>query len=494
MEKILAIDLGSTQMKLLCINMSLEIVSSVTERYETYSCQNGYLEQRPDEWLTAMGRGLQRLAEQVSLKEITAISFSGHMSGVVALDRNKKVLFPCIMLSDSRSDSECRNLKDCIGDRIREVTGNPVINAFSLPKLLWIKNHVPEVYQRIHVWVSPKDYLRYELCGQIGTEYTDAYNSLCVDPTTGQYDEEIIRGAGLHPSVFPDIYSPFDIAGHITTAAASKYGFREGIPVIFGAADMACGAIGNGLFHTGETTLTLGTSATMLSMVDKIENDASYGKVTYHMHAVRGSLYALGSHFNGGMAVNYMTKLLSERSEVDFNLIANLSKQAEKVPAGSGGVLTIPFLVGSGSPYFRSDDRQHILFMSANTSRAALFRSELEGITYNLKETLYIFEQINEKQCQRMVLGGGGTKIGVWPQMIADIFDRKIYLADYSDSSTIGAALIGGVGAGLIPDIKAASSRALSIRQEILPNADKSKIYHQEYQRYHRYYEGLHAI
>lgn len=495
MSFILAIDLGSSQMKLLLMDQSANVVDVVTAGYATKSSGNGYLTQQPMDWEHGLRTGLQKLKQRQAecLNNIEAISFSGHMSGVVLLDKNGSVLYPCIMLADSRSHEECGELQEMAGERISQLTGNPVINAFSLPKLLWLKKQEPECYEKTWVWLSPKDYLRFLLTGQADTEYTDAYNSLCVDRKTKDWSYELIASVGLHREKFPVIHGPCERAGEVTKTAAGEFGLKQGTPVYYGAADMACAAVGNRLFEEGDSTLTLGTCATFLAMVSDAAISCQ-GKVTYHMHVIPETYYALGSHFNGGLAVNWFSGLFSEGEAADYELVKRLSAEGAGVPAGSCGVMTLPFLAGSGSPYFRPEDSQSVLGVTVSTTRGQLFRSLLEGITYNLKQSLELFEQLHGRPLNPIVLGGGGIKIGIWPQIAADILGTPMELAANPDASSIGAALIGGHGCGLYPDLKQASAAGLRISGTLIPGKDNREIYEKGYAKYQHLYEALQKL
>lgn len=168
-------------------------------------------------------------------------------------------------------------------------------------------------------------------------------------------------------------------------------------------------------------------------------------------------------------------------------MLAKLSKEAESVPAGSGGMITIPFLAGSGSPYFCASDRQHVIGMRMNTTRAEVFRSELEGITYNLRQTFEAFREMSG--VSKILLGGGGVRIGIWPQIIADIFGIPADISQQSDVSTVGAAIIAGVSAGIFKDAKATAENCLKIQERKDPSDENKKLYDHLYDRYLNYYK-----
>lgn len=493
MPSILALDLGSTQLKILLMNEQKQVVYIGTEGYETHTPCAYQMQQRPQDWESALLHGIQTMHEKGYGIDIDAISFSGHMSGIVLVNCQGEPLYPCIMLSDNRSTAQCKSLNEKIGQRIRKETGNAVINAFSLPKLLWIKENEPEIWQKTKTFLSPKDYLRFLITGEMSTECTDAYNTLCVSSKTRTWSEEIIEATGLEREKFPHLYEPQEQTGTVSAEASRKYGLKQGIPVYAGAADMACGAIGMGLFEKGESALTLGTCATFLALVDGMD-DRHFGEVTFHLHAIPGLMYALGSHVNGGLAVNWATRVLSASENLDYSEIARLSEAAERLEPGCGGLLTLPFLAGSGSPYFSTMDRQTVLGISTATTKAALFRSELEGITLNLLQTKKTFDGMTPGGVSRLLLGGGGSKIGIWPQMISDVFHTTIEVAANADASSVGAAILGGIGAGIFSNACLAARQALTICRQIEPDENNSDKYCMLYDRYLRVYNVLHAV
>lgn len=493
MASVLALDLGSTQLKLMVMDENARVVYLGTQGYPTQAPRAAYLEQRPQDWELALARGMEELSQQYAVDEIVAISFSGHMSGVVGLDVQGEPTSPCIMLSDSRSEEECLLLEKQIGSAVRERTGNPIINAFSLPKLLWLKRMQPDVWKRTCHWVSPKDYLRFLLTAEIATEYTDAYNSLCIDYQTRDWCDDIIKEAGLEKEKFPPVLTPDGLAGHVTQEAARRFHLKAGTPVYAGGADMACGALGMGLFEEGDSALTLGTCATFLAPVSDV-NGSHFGEVTFHLHAVPGLMYALGSHINGGLAVNWLTKVLSEQAELDFDLIHQLSEGAKELPTGCGGLITLPYLAGSGSPYFSAVDRQTILGLNPSVTRPQLFKSELEGVTLNLAQTKQAFDDMVPGGLRRVLLGGGGSKIGIWPQMIADVFGIAIDITANADASSVGAALLGGTGCGLYADAKKTADQCLAIKRSVVFDKDANAAYAALAQKYDQAYEALHQL
>lgn len=491
MAFILALDLGSTQLKLLLMNENAQVLYVGTQSYPTQMPHAGRIEQRPADWVSALETGMKALRSAHPAVAIDAVCFSGHMSGVVLLAADGSVTAPCIMLSDSRSEEQCIRPRQSAGSLVRERTGNPIINAFSLPKLVWLKENEPDAWNKAAWWLSPKDYIRYCMTGRCVTEYTDAYNSLCIDSKTAEWCDDIIAQAGLEREKFPPVLSPSDKAGVVSAEAAKRFGIAAGTPVFAGAADMACGAVGMGLYTMGDAALTLGTCATFLALVPS-GSEACFGQVTFHLHATRGLLYALGSHFNGGLAANWITRMLNSTEELDFARMDALSDAAKQVPPGSEGVLTLPFLAGSGSPYFDAADRQSVLGISSATTQAQLFRSQLEGITLNLAQTQHVFNALVDGGLRRVLLGGGGAKISVWPQMIADVFGTPIDVVSNTDASAVGAAILGGVGAGIFAEPAETAARCLAVQQTLHSRPAAQAAYKQLFAAYSEAYRLTH--
>jgi xylulokinase len=491
MSLILALDLGTSSAKSLLMREDGKVLHVHSEPYPSYSPQPGWVEQQPTEWITAAIASAQVVLNDAAPGEVSVISVSGHMSGVVLIDADGNPLGPCITLSDIRSSSQTARIADLWGNEIRQLTGNPVINAFAAPKLLWLKEHRPEFFDAAAMLLFPKDYLRFCLTGRLATDATDAGNSLFFDPLRGEWDKSLAAAMGIQGSMLPDILQPGEIAGYLSAPLARLLSLPEGIPVAAGAADMATSALGTGAVAPGSTVLTVGTSATMLTVSTDIHN-LGFGKVTYHPHALPGLFYSLGSHFAGGLSLNWLSGLL--HTEVSYEKLQELGALAREVDAGSGGVQFLPFLAGSGSPHFNASMRGSFLGLSSYTGRAELFRAVLEGITYNLKETLGLMEQIGGKEIQRLRVGGGGSKIPLWPELMAHVFDKPVDLLSQADASAMGTAMLGGYAVGMFPDLRVISERLTLPTASHRPDLATSQQYAEQYRLYQRYYEALEPL
>ena len=492
MNYIMALDLGTSSLKVMLLNEKADISFLKSVPYPTKKMQAGYSEQEPTCWIKAMKQAITAALCVAPKESIAAVSFSGHMSTLLLLDEDKNPLHDCITLADGRSTKQCEELNSLLGDALLKNSGNCAINAFSMPKLLWMKENHPDILAKTAFFVSAKDYLRYHLTGTLDTEYTDAYNSLLINWETLSWNEEIISTLGFPRYIFPDVLKPYDVAGYVTSQAAAEFGLLEGTPVAAGAADMACAAVGMNLWETGSCALTIGTSATFLCAV---EHPSQIGKnqITYHVHALPGHFYALGSHFNGGLALNWFSSVFSDDGKIDYQRIGTLSEEALQIPNGKSGILSIPFLIGSGSPYFCAEDSAAFLGVSQASSRSALFKALLEGIALNMKQSQTIFEQICGHKLQTVYLGGGGTHVKGWDQIFADVLNCTMTTADTTDASTVGAALLGALSVQMFPDIRQISQSMLKTSHSNVPNALCVSRYQKLYDLYQNLYTTLHS-
>ncbi len=493
MPVILALDLGTSALKCMAMNEKSAILSVVAIPYPSESPRPGWLQQNPNDWIAAAVQAIKQCQAAIGNEEIAAISLSGHMSGLVLIDEDGSPLYPCITLADSRSTKQSDWLQQMMAPIIYKITGNPAINAFLLPKLLWVKENLPDIYKKTKLILFPKDYLRFHLTGEWATDITDAGNTLLYDFNQQNWNLPLIHELQLNPAILPEVSNPYQIAGSVSPKGAALFGLKPGIPVVTGAADMAAKAIGYGIQEPGYIAATIGTSATILTVVPSI-SQAGQDKVTFHPHVIPGSIYALGSHFSGGLSLNWFSGIVSgNHSKADYSLIQSLSQDARNVSPGSNGLLYLPFLSGSGTPYFDSYARGTFLGLSTNTRRETIFRAILEGISYNLKESLLLFIKMGV-DIKSIRIGGGGMNVELWPTVLANVFGYPVDIIKISDASAIGAAIIGGFGVGIFEDLISPVQQIIQNKRTINPNQEISRVYQKNFELYLASYQKLRDI
>lgn len=446
------------------------------------------MEQEPDAWWRpvrhAVGACLRAAGIQ-GRKSIAAVSLSGHMSGVVCLDRDGRTVHPCILIGDTRSAKQTIRLRRRFLRRFRESTGNEPLDAFAVSKLLWLREEKREIFESIYRFVFPKDFIRFGLTGMIATEMTDAANSLLIDLDTGKWDNERIAGLDLPHAIFPQVLRSTDSAGQVTAAGERLSGLPKGTPVVAGAADMACSALGTGAADPGVMAITLSTSGQIVASTEGVLPRA-VGKLTFHPHAGSGGLFAMGSIFSGGLAHAWAGAVLRGGEQG----ARALEQEMRDVPPGSDGVLFLPFLTGSGTPRFRAADRAAWIGMSVATTPATMRRAVLEGVACNVRECVEVFRRAGVSLVSYR-LGGGGGRSALWAEILAGILDRPLEILEFPDSSALGACLIAGAGAGVFPDPRTFARKIVRTGATVQPHVNAAAAYRKTWRAYRAVCRGI---
>lgn len=495
----MGIDVGTTAVKCLVINHRGEICAVAAAGHPLSSPKPSWVEQWPPDWWKAVIQAVRTCLQQVDAHQIVSVSMSGHMSALVLIDQSGQPLCPSILIADSRSSKQTEYLREHWREHFTVATGNEPLDAFTVSKLLWVKEERPDLYQRAVTFIFPKDYIRYRFTGRLGSEPTDAGNSLLYDRKTGDWNWTLIQQLELRSDLFPVLGHSTEVFGYITEEAAAQTGLVAGTPVICGAADMACSQIGTGAVKGGTTAITLSTSGQVVTAVPDI-HARGIGRVTFHPAVTRGSIYAMGTIFTGGLGIDWAYRFLFNKRAMekeDYVELEKLTRRMEGIEPGSSGLLFIPFLVGSGTPYFDARDRASWLGLTLNQDKPLLLHSILEGIAYNIRESMDVFQEM-KVEMNRVTIGGGGSKNKQWCQIIANVLGKKLDVLAIRDASALGAAVLAAVGVKEFSSLDAAVDTIIKIKEQIDVDDEKHEKYHNLYDIYrsvyhtlNRYYGGI---
>lgn len=447
---ILAHDLGTTGNKATLFDASGELVGSVLVTYPTAYPQPNWAEQNPDDWWGAVCRATQRLLSEHAIVpgRIAAVTFSGQMMGCVPVDAQGQALRSCIIWADQRAQEEADLLAQRLSpDAVYRCTGHRISPAYSAPKILWVRRHQPDIYRAAVWFLQPKDYVVLRLTGVAATDYSDASGTLLFDLATRQWNTAFLTALELRAEQLPPPHPSTAVVGTVTPAAAAATGLQAGTPVVIGGGDGACAGVGAGVVEPGEAYCYIGTSAWVSISSDAPVIDPAARTVTFHhLHPAR---YApMGTMQSAGGARDWAWALLrAQGGDLDDGL--ELDRGAESVAPGAGGVLFLPYLMGERSPHWNPLARAAWLGMAMPTGKAELARAVLEGVALNLASILNgLREQV--AGIDRVRLIGGGSRSPLWRQILADCFGLPVQtLALKSEATGWGAAVAGGIGAGL---------------------------------------------
>lgn len=483
MGQFMGIDLGTSALKCLVADEAGQHLAHSRQVLPRLSPQPGYLEQDPEMWWEAARLAIGDCLSQLRDRSIAAVSLSGHMSAPVFLDKNYKALHNAMLIADARAQPEAEELCARHKDEFVASTGNPPINAFAAARILWMARHRPALYEKTAFIVFAKDYVRLRLCGEAATEPTDAGNSLLCDQAAGRWNEPLMKQIGLDPDKFAPCLASAQMCGAVSETAARETGLAKGTPVVRGCADMACSQAGTGAILENVTAITLSTSIQIVEAVRRVEPEL-VGKMTYHPGAVPGSRYVMSSIFAGGMSIDWLLRLTGGGAITEEHY-ARAKAETERLyreHAVSGPVF-LPFLTGSGSPWFHAADTGVFHGLTPATDAPSLLLSAFEGITFNVKDNLDLLAQ-HWPSKKLLYLAGGGSRFPVWPRLLTDVLGRPVHLLRQKDASAAGAVMLAGAGVGAFRNLAECFSAMNGVEKTFEPDPGRTAGARQRYAAY----------
>ncbi|MRG87514.1 xylulokinase [Salinibacillus xinjiangensis] len=497
MKYVIGVDLGTSAVKVILMNQQGEVCKEISKSYPLIQEKSGYSEQDPEHWVEKTTEALAELVQNFDgdVKQIEGISYSGQMHGLVLLDKENEVLRQAILWNDTRTTRQCEEIYERVGsERLLEITKNPALEGFTLPKILWVKENEPDLFEKASVFVLPKDYLRYCMTNQIHMDYSDAAGTLLLNVGEKAWSSEMCELTGVSEDICPPLVASHECVGTITESFAEKTGLSKATKVFAGGADNACGAIGSGITSNGKTMCSIGTSGVVLSYEEKNNLDFG-GKVHYFNHGKADAFYTMGVTLAAGYSLTWFKDTFAPNEDFE-----TLLEDVKHVPIGANGLLFTPYLVGERTPHADANIRGSFVGVSSNHERKDFTRSVLEGITFSLAESIEIFRN-NGKTIDTIVSIGGGAKNETWLQMQADIFDAKIVKLSSEQGPGMGAAMLAAYGAGWFNSLEECADvflDSVNTYEPIRENVEKYKylfkIYKQVYSQTKELNEGLKAF
>ena len=472
------------------------MLASGTEEHAHFaSPEPGWAEQDPRDWWRAAGLAVRKALQAAKLagEAIAAVGFSGQMHGAVLLDENDEVIRPALIWCDQRTEAQCQELDRTIGtDRLIQLTCNPPLTNFTLTKLLWVRQHEPQNWQRVRKVMLPKDYVRLRLTGESAIDVADASGTLLLDVAHRTWSSEVLSKTGIDAALLPKLYESQQICGHLTQAGADATGLRVGTPVVAGAGDQAAGAVGMGITRAGVVSATIGTSGVVFAATDKPALDPK-GRLHTFCHAIPGRWHVMGVTQAAGLSLRWFRDQFGAGADDGRDPYERLAAEAAAVPAGCEGAFWAPYLMGERTPHVDPNARAAFVGLSASHTRAHLVRAILEGVAYSLKDTFTIFGEIRVP-VERIRLGGGGARSPLWRQIQADVYAHEVEILKAEEGAAYGAAILAGVGAGSWKSVDEACDAAVRVAKTISPIKESSAAMQRGYQTYRRIYPALHSI
>lgn len=487
MKYSLGIDLGTTGVKALLVGTDGVIKSIGYAKYPLYTPQVQHAEQDPQEWWQGMCSAITQAlkSSQIDPKDILGVGFSGQMHGTVLLDKDGNVLCPAIIHCDQRAYREKQEILDKTGiEKLGSFVQNQVHSGFQATTLLWVRNNRPDIYEKIHSVLLPKDYLRYLLTGEIASEITDAASTLLFDNVHRNWSSELLHTLDISRDILPDpCHAPHQLAGHVTVAAAAATGLCPGTPVAYGGGDQPMQAIGNGILSPGSASITLGTSGQVFTPTALPVYDPRLRTHTF-CHAPDNIWYVMGAVLNACLTTNWFSEKILGTD--DYRKVHELAAQATP---GSQGLLFMPYLTGERTPHMNEKARGGFVGFTLRHSIQDMSRAVLEGIAFSMYEAIQPAYELGLHP-EQILLAGGGVRSPLLRQILCDVFGQTMMISTVTEQAGLGAAICATVATGECASLEEACSRYVS--RELIPvepNNAIRDVYMQQFELFRKLYQ-----
>ncbi|MCI3860390.1 xylulokinase [Lactococcus garvieae] len=468
MVYVLGVDLGTSSLKGILMDERGKLIATKSAEYKLDTPQSGYSEQHPEYWIKALDTVLVGLSDEITDfgQELVALSFSGQMHSLVALDKDEKPVYPAILWNDVRTSKQCQEITEKLGNRLLEITKNIALEGFTLPKILWLQENEPEVWARVAKIMLPKDYLSLWLTGNTYTEYSDAAGTLLLDVEKREWSKEIAQIFGIDLLILPELIESTGQTGKIKPEIVQRYKINENVKVFAGGADNAAAALGAGLINGEIGLISMGTSGVVSAFEPRILNYK--GKLHFFNHAVAGAYYSMGVTLAAGNSLSWYKETFN--GSLSFK---ELLAEVSSISPGSDGLLFTPYIVGERTPHFDSKIRGSFLGISAHHNQHHFSRAVLEGITFSLRDSKDMMEAVKGHKFKRLVSVGGGAQNVDIMQMQANICNSEIISLTVEQGPGLGACMIAAMGYGLFDSLEEVTKAFVHYKEATFIPQDK---------------------
>ncbi len=482
MKYVLGTDIGSGSVKLTLLSREGVIAATAGCEYPTYYPHVGWCEQDPEDWCKAFQTALGDILREAKIEaqQIEAISFDAATHTAVLLDEDKHVLRRAILWTDQRSKAEVQELKDTCGDLIMEQVLNAPTTVWTLPQLMWLRKHEPEIWAKIRYLLFAKDYLRFRMTGSMETDTIDAAGSMFYDVRRECWSEELCRIGGIQEEWLPKLCRPTEETAAVTAAGAREFGLAEGTRVLVGTTDTVMEVFAAGNVEPGHATVKLATAGRICVITAEPLNSKF---IFNYRHVVPGLWYP------GTATASCAASYRWYRDVIGREPFADLNVPAEQIAPGSDGLMFHPYLNGELTPYNDPDLKGSYTGISSRHTTAHFTRATLEGVAMSLKDCLNTLQELGVEM-KRVRIIGGGAKGALWRQIVADVLGLEMQKLKVDDSS-FGTAMLAAVGIGWFRSFAEAAETCVRIDSVSHPDPENQRLYEKLFARYKKIHDAL---
>jgi xylulokinase len=483
MAHVLGIDVSTTATKAILVDEAGVVRGVGTSEYGFDVPHPLWSEQDPQLWWDGAVGAIRSVLASTGVpgEDVVAVGLTGQMHGLVLLDERDEVLRPAILWNDQRTAAECDAIRNTIGrERLIAITGNDALTGFTAPKIVWVRDHEPEVWQRVAHVLLPKDFVRLHLTGDHALDKADGAGTILFDLAARDWSPVVLEALAIDPSWLPPTFEGPEITGVMTAAAAEATGLRPGTPVVAGGGDQAANAVGVGVVDPGTVALSLGTSGVVFAATDRPIIEPA-GRVHAFCHAVPGRWHLMSVMLSAAGSLRWFRDALAPGVE-----FGDLVAAAGEVPPGSDGLLFLPYLTGERSPHPDPLARGAFVGLTVRHDRRHLTRAVLEGVAFGLRDGLDLMTAAGMPSPSQIRVSGGGTASPLWRQILADVLGAEIATVGTTEGAAYGAAVLAAVGAGWFAEVTSAASAWVATTVMAAPGRDAAL-----YAARHAVYRGL---
>ncbi len=495
MRFILGIDIGTSACKVSVFHKNGAVVASVTRPYPVYYPKPGWAEQNPDEWWEEVCAAIPEviLKAAISPAEIACIGIDGQSWSAIAVDKDGDILCNTPIWMDTRASAICESLTASIGEEnILSLCGNPLQPSYTTGKILWYKKHLPHLYKKIYKVLQSNSYIVYRMTGVFSHDMSQGYGLHCFDMSQGKWDEGMAKALGIDLDLLPPLYHCHEVVGHVTKQAASQCGLVSGIPVIAGGLDAACGTLGCGVLHPGETQEQGGQAGGMSICTDSPKGDK---RLILSYHVIPDRWLLQGGTVGGGGVMKWVEENFGDyerimAKSVGKNSMQLLDEKAKMIPPGSDGLIFLPYMRGERSPIWDPNAKGVFFGLDYSKTKGHMIRSALEGTAFALKHNLEVAESLGVHVNVLRSMGGAANSL-LWTQIKCDVTGKKIVVPSADTATSLGVVILAGVGVGIYDSFESAVKLTVHEERYHKPQKANRKVYDQNYNKYLQLYQAV---
>lgn len=484
----IGIDVSTTSSKALAIDEQGSIVNGDAFPHDLSTPRPLWAEQDPEQWWSATVASLRSLLEKIPADAVKAIGLTGQMLGLTPLDKDNRVLRPAILWNDLRSGAQCDAITEAFGaQRLYEHIGSMLLPGMTLPKIIWMREHEPELYDQIARVMLPKDYVRFRLSGAHVTDVSDGSGFGLLDVGARRWSDDMLALTGIPRAWLPELCESPEVCAHVSAEAAALTGLKAGTPIVGGAGDQPAQAVGSGIVANGQTSLTVGTSGVLFTSADRYLPDED-GRLHTFCHAIPDRWCYLGVMQSAAGSLRWLHDEMLPGQSYDA-----LNEMVASVPRGANGLLFAPYLSGERHPYPDPLARGAFVGFTLRHGRAQMVRATMEGVAFGMRDLVEIARD-KDIHPPSAAVSGGAANSPIWRQIMTDIMNFPLYTVNTTAGGAFGAAILAGIGAGAWPDVPSACGALIHQVDTTEPDADGVAAYERIYAAFRELYPALRGL